>query len=90
VTAKDGLVTRRRSELHEQDLLEFKKRKRQFTGEIHPDATHRTTTVYLHIVNAALRKDIFTPQVTIRNGTIYWMDIHPAYYQSQYKVDPYK
>jgi len=30
VTAKDELVTRRRSELHEQDLLELKKRKNSY------------------------------------------------------------
>jgi len=30
MTEKDGLVTRRRSEIHEQDLLELKKRKKSY------------------------------------------------------------
>ena len=31
-------------------------KKRKFTGEIQPDAIHRTATVFLNAVNAALKE----------------------------------
>jgi len=49
-------------------FFKSRREKRQFTGEIQPDTTNRTTTEYSQTVNAALRKDIFTLQVTTSGG----------------------
>ena len=40
----------------------------QVTGEIQPDAIHRTATVSLHTVNTALKEGYFTPHVPTHNG----------------------
>ena len=53
-------------------------------------STHTHTHTHTYTVNAALKEGYFHTSSNYTKQTLYSMDIQPACYQSQHKVDPYK